>query len=116
MVAADGEPDFEAGFAGTGFKFNFATVTVANDAVADDQAKAGAGADRFGGEKRLEHARLDLRRNAGAIVHDFDHELVVFQRSADTNFPGAIYGRDRVINQISPDLIKFAAIGCNARD
>jgi hypothetical protein len=34
--------------------------------------------------------------------------LIVFQRSANTDFAGALYGRDRVINQIGPHLIEFA--------
>src|SRR6185503_15212021 len=66
LRAVDGQPDFKAGLATAGFKFNFATMPVANDAVADDQPKAGAGADGFCGEKRFEHVRLHLRRNARA--------------------------------------------------
>ena len=112
----DGETDFEAGFTRPGFEFDFATVTVPNDAVADDQAQAGAGADRFGGEEWLEHARLDLRGNAGTVVHDFDQQLVGIEAGADTDFAGAIYGGDSVINEISPNLIEFAAISGNPRD
>ena len=55
LAAVDGKPDFKARFTGAGFKFNFASVTVADDAVADDQAEAGAGANGFCGEKWLEH-------------------------------------------------------------
>src|SRR5437867_4108291 len=115
LVLVDGQPDFEAGFAWTGLKLNFAAMSVTNDAVADDQAKAGTGADRFGGEKRFEHVRLHLRRNAGAVVHDFDDELIVLQGCADTDFARALDGVDRVINEIGPYLIEFAAISHNAR-
>ena len=73
-------------------------MTVANDAIADDQAKPGAGADGFSGEKRFEHVRLHFGRNAGAVIDDFHHELIVFQRSADANFACAIYSSDRVID------------------
>ena len=55
LAAVDGKPDFKTRFTGAGFKFNFASVTVADDAVADDQAEAGAGANGFCGEKWLEH-------------------------------------------------------------
>ena len=48
--------------------------------------KAGAGADRFRGEERFEHARLNFRRNAGAVVHDFNDDLIVFQAGADADF------------------------------
>ena len=51
----DRKPDFKARFTGTGFKFNLPAMPVADDAVADDQAKAGAGADGFCCEKGLEH-------------------------------------------------------------
>ena len=34
------EPDFEAGFAGLGFEFDFTAMTVGHDAVADNQSKA----------------------------------------------------------------------------
>ena len=54
-------------------------MPVANDPITDDQSETGPGADRFGGEKRLEHARLDLRRNAGAIVDNFNDNLIVFK-------------------------------------
>src|SRR5712691_649779 len=83
-----GKPDFEAGFARLGFKFDFTAMTVADNAVANDQAKAGPCADRFGGEEWLEHARLDVRGNAGTVVHDFNNQLVVFQAGADADFAG----------------------------
>src|SRR5882672_8493204 len=63
----DGEADFETSFAGSGLEFDFAAVPVGDDAVGDDEAEAGAHADGFGGEKRLEHVRLDFLGNAGTI-------------------------------------------------
>src|SRR2546425_12240017 len=65
LLAADGQPDLKTGFAGMRFKFDFTPVTISDDAIADDQAKAGACADGFGGEERFEHVRLHFRRNAG---------------------------------------------------
>src|SRR5438046_1000841 len=85
-------------------------MTVADDAIADDESKTSTGADGFGGEKRLEHARLDVSRNPGAVIHNFHNKLIVFKRGADTDFAGAINRSDRVINQVGPDLIEFAAI------
>jgi hypothetical protein len=72
------ETDFEAGLAGLGFKFDFAAVPVGHDSVADNQSQAGAGAHCFGGEKRLEHMRLDFRGNAGAVIDNFNDHLIVF--------------------------------------
>src|SRR6266849_695073 len=90
FFAVHWKADLKMGFAGTGFKFNFTSMTVADDAIADNQAKAGAGSDGFGGEERFEQVRLHFRRNAGAIVHDFHDDLIVFQRSADADFACAI--------------------------
>src|SRR5580765_3906536 len=91
------KPDFETRLTRPGFKFNFAAMSVTNDAIADEQSEARAGADRFGGEKRLKHSGLDLTRNTGAIVHDLYDNLVMFKRSANANPPFPIYGGDGVI-------------------
>src|SRR6266850_943689 len=42
---SQGKPHLKTGLARPGFKFNFASMPVADDAIADDQAKPGAGAD-----------------------------------------------------------------------
>src|SRR5262245_39392281 len=90
-------------------------MTVSDNAIADDQSETRAGAYRFGREKGLEHARLNFRRNARAVVHDLYDYLVVLKRSANADFPCPIYGGDGVINQIGPDLIEFTAISHDAR-
>src|SRR6266436_3933867 len=41
-IMLDGKPDLKPGFPRPGFEFNFTSVTVADDAIADNQAKAGA--------------------------------------------------------------------------
>src|SRR5262245_33362533 len=110
-----GKPDLEAGFARAGFNFNFTAMTVADDAIANDQSETRAGAYRFGREKRLEHARLDLRGNARAVVHDLYDYLIVLQRSANTDFPFPIYSRDGVVDEIGPHLIEFATVSHDAR-
>src|SRR5262245_58608208 len=104
------KPDFETGFARAGFKFNFTTMTVSDDAIANDQSETRAGANRFGRKKRLEHARLHFRQNARAVVHDLYDNLIVVQRSANTDFPCAIYSSDCVVDEISPHLIELAAV------
>src|SRR5712671_4271078 len=97
-LAIDGKANLETGFTGVRFKFNFTAMTVADDAVADHEAKARAGPNGFRREKRLEHVRLDLGRNAWAVIDDFYHQLIIFARSANANLAGAIYGGDRVID------------------
>ena len=115
FVPIDGKPDFETGLARLGLKFNFTAMTVGDDAVADDQAKAGAGADRLGGKKWLEQVCLDFRGNTGPIVHNFNEELIVFNAGANTDFAGAIHGVNGVVDEIGPNLVEFAAISQNAR-
>src|SRR5438067_12678990 len=72
LLAVEGQPDFKAGFARAGFKFNFAAMAVADDAGADDQAQVRASAERLGGEIRLEHVGLDILGITGTIVHAFE--------------------------------------------
>jgi len=98
LRAVNGKPDSKARFTGAGFKFNFAAMTVADNAVADDQTQAGSAADGFRGEKGLENVRLDSRGNAGTIVHNFDYQLVIFPAGADADLAGAIYSGYRIIN------------------
>ena len=80
-------------------------MTVGDNAVANDQPKSGACADRFGGEKGFEQVGLDVQGNAGTVVHDFNDQLIVFQTGANADFPGAIDDVDGVVNEIGPNLV-----------
>ena len=51
-----------------------------HDAVAERQPDAGSGADLLGGEERLEDARQDLLRDAGAGVADPDDDTAASWR------------------------------------
>jgi hypothetical protein len=55
FFAVHRQPHFEPGFSGARFEFNFTAMTVGHDTVADDQAEAGARADRLGCKEGLEH-------------------------------------------------------------
>ena len=63
-----------------------------------DQAKTGAGADRFCGEKWLEHMRLDFRKNTGPVTSNLNEKLIVFHTRPNTNSAGSIDGMNGVIN------------------
>src|SRR5947208_1349489 len=110
MSAINRKPDFEASFAGPGFEFDFATMTVRDNSITDNQAETGAGTNRFSGKERLKHPRLDLWGNTRAIVYNFNDQLVILLASTDANFTGSIDSIDGIINQIGPDLIQFASI------
>jgi hypothetical protein len=109
------QPNFEACFAGPGFKFNFTAMTVAHDAIADDQAKTSAGADGLRREEWFEEMRLHVSRNSGAIVHNFNNDLIILQTRADADLSCAVHGVNGVVDEIGPDLIQFAAVGRDAR-
>jgi len=85
-------------------------VSVSNNSIADDESEASAGADRLGLKKTFEQMRLHVRRNAGAVVHDFNDNLVVFEAGANTDFSGSIDRVNGVVDEIGPDLIQFAAV------
>src|SRR5947209_1848364 len=106
---------FKTGFAGLGFKLDFAAVTVADNAVADDEAESGPFADCFRREKRLEHVCLHFRGNSGTVVYDFDHQLILFQSGADADFAAPIHGINGVVYEVGPDLIQFATVSHDAR-
>src|SRR5215467_49075 len=111
LLSIQRQADFETRFAGLGFEFNFSSVTIADDAIADDESKPSAGPDGLGREKRLEEMRLQIRRNAGAVIHDLNDKLVVFEGGANANFSGAVGRVDGVVDEIGPDLIEFSAVG-----
>ena len=111
----EGKTHFKAGLAGFGFKFNFAAMPVADDAIADDKSEACSGPDGFGREERLKHVCLNFRWNARTAVDDFNQHLVMVERSADANFSFSARGGDGVVDQIRPDLFEFAAISHDAR-
>ena len=57
-------------------------MTIADNAIADDESEPRPGPHRFGCEKWFEQVRLDIRWNAGAVVHDFNDGLVVITAKA----------------------------------
>src|SRR5216683_6065892 len=114
-AAGNREADFEAGLAGFGLELDFTAVAIGDNAMADNQSQTGAGTDRLSGKKRLENPGLDFGRDTAPIIHDFHDYLIVFDASADADLARALNGIDRVVDEIGPDLIEFAAIGHDAR-
>ena len=76
--AGEWKANLEIGPAGHGFEADCA-VMIAHDAKNDVQAKAGAFADRFCGEERLEDAALNFRRDARAVVYEFHEHRAGFE-------------------------------------
>jgi hypothetical protein len=84
-TASKRKTDFEPSLTGLGFKFDFAPMPIGDDAVTDDQSQAGPGADPFGGKKGFEYPGLDFRGYASPVVHDFDNQLIIFDKGADAD-------------------------------
>src|ERR1017187_6096953 len=69
---------------------------------------------RLGGEKRLEDTVLQLRRNAGAGIPDFDQHHFAFQLTRQLEAALIPERIERIFHQGGPDLVQFAAIGADA--
>src|SRR5260370_3912731 len=85
-----GELDVEgSAFAWRGANVNFSSMLF-DYTVADGEAKAGAAAAGFGGEKGIEDAMDVLAGNAGAGVGDFAFDAAVVYGGA--HFPRSAHG------------------------
>src|SRR5437762_2398480 len=90
-------------------------IVVADDASRNVEAKARALTDRLGGEERVEDTRLHLRRNAGAVVHDANDDLISLSPGADGDFAGLTNGAERVLEEVQPDWIQLAVVRAHLR-
>src|SRR5262245_58550536 len=79
------------------------------------QPQSGALALRLGGEEGFEDATLNFWRNAGAVIADFDENVIWLGRRANPQVALAVHRVDRVDDQVGPDLIERAAVSGNAR-
>ncbi len=55
--------------------------------------------------------RLNFRRNAWTVVADLHDHAIVLAISAHAKFAFAAHRVDRVVDQVRPNLIQFAAKG-----
>ena len=79
------------------------------DALDGVEAETGALSDALGGEKRFEDMGADVRWNSRTVVDDLDHDPLVIAIRADFQFALAIHGVDRIVDQVGPNLVEFAA-------
>src|SRR5262249_21027377 len=79
------------------------------------QPEPGAFALRLGGEERLENASLNIGGNPGAVVVDFDQNVIRLDRCTNPQLAVPVHRVNRVDDQVGPDLIERAAISGNAR-
>ena len=87
-----------------------------DDLVADGESDSGAFADRLGGVKGIKHARLDLCRDAAAVVLNPDLEGVLGDRCVGGDGDGGmgIKGHmrvkcvDAVVQEVHEHLVELA--------
>src|SRR6516225_11057073 len=109
------QPNLKTRLTGLRFEFDLAVVPICNNPVTDQQPQPRPGANTLGREERFKYPRLDLGRDSSPIVHNFHNQLIIFDRSADADLAAAIHGIDRIIDEIRPHLVKFAAVSHDAR-
>src|SRR5215472_2488675 len=105
------QPDAEPGVAGNGLHPDVAMVAANHNPEGDVEPEAGAVAHWLGSEERLENPVLDLGRDPGASVAELDQQHVSVERGADGERPGPVHRRNRVVDQVGPDLIQLAREG-----
>src|SRR5579863_7937762 len=86
-----------------------------HDANGGIQSEAGAIADAFGGEERIENPVLNFRRDAWAVVANLDDHRVELAAGADSQFAVSVHGVDSIVDQVRPYLIQFTAIRADPR-
>src|SRR5579864_3735716 len=80
-----------------------------HDALRSIQAQASALANTFSGKEWLKDVRQNLVWNPGAIVCNLHHHASVFPIGAKSKLTLAAHRVNCVVNDVGPDLIKFAA-------
>src|SRR5579863_6398699 len=86
-----------------------------HDSLDGIESESGPFPYALGGEERLENVRLDLGRNSGAGVGNLHHDARVFAKRTDAQFAFSIHRVDRVVHEVGPNLVQFAAKGVHQK-
>jgi hypothetical protein len=86
-------------------------AVLADDAHGVVEAETESLAGSLGGEERLEDALLQLGRNAGAGIPDFNQQHFCFELAGEAQMALDCRGVEGVFNQRGPDLIELASVG-----
>src|SRR5260370_40025571 len=73
------------------------------------EAKPGPLADSLGRKKRLKDARLYVRRNSRTVIANLNHNAIGFTINSHPESAFAVHGVNRIVNDVGPDLVQFAA-------
>src|SRR5207244_3670307 len=109
----EGKPDSEAGLPRLGLHFDEAVVP-SYDTANGIESQARAFTDLLRCEKRVEDARLDVLRNSGPVVFNFNHGIVQFLARFDLQLALALHRIDGVVDQVGPNLIQLSTVCADA--
>src|SRR5690242_15155017 len=73
------------------------------------QPESGALPDAFGGEERLEDVGLHVSRNSWPVVANFHDYAGIVTVGSHSKLAFAAHGVNRIVDQVGPDLVEFAA-------
>src|ERR1700685_4814540 len=103
-----GGPDLETRVAGLRTQLNISAVLL-NNSLDRVQAQARASPHSFGREKRFKDVGLYLFRNSWTVVADLDYYATVIAIGSGAQFALAVHRVNRIIDNVGPDLVEFAA-------
>src|SRR5580704_15545388 len=88
---------------------------LADDAVDGVEAEPRPFSHPLSRKEGLEQVSLDFGRNTVTVVDDVHLHAVPRPRGPNSQFTLAVHGVRRVIDQVRPNLVKFAAGCANSR-
>src|SRR5258707_8460277 len=109
------QPDPEPGIPGNGLHLEVAVVPADDDPPGDVQSQARTLAYGLGGEERLEDPVLDLLGDARAGGGELHEKPLAIRGRPDGQRSISGHGRDRVVDQVGPDLIELGRVRRYAR-
>src|SRR5262249_16132964 len=101
------------GFAGLRPQFDV-PVMRSNDSLYGIETQTRPLADFLRRKKRIEDTRPNLFRYSRAAVSNFNNEKVDLAENSNAQLALSIHRVDRVVDQVGPHLIQFAAVGAHA--
>ena len=94
------KPDAKAGAIRLGGKIDFSAMTLDNDSVADNQSEAGSRATLGGEERDGKNMRLGFRRNAAAVIGDFDEEVGTVTPGLNVDSSSSVHRIDGIVMRL----------------
>src|SRR5215210_2173492 len=79
------------------------------------EAEPGPRADLLGRVEGLEDALPRLMRYPRPVVHDLDHDQILFRKRPHSDVTAPVHRVRGVVDEVRPDLVELAAVSLNPR-